>query len=126
MLPATVAVVGPAGVQVTLPSGAALTVAVESAPPVGTAVSLGVRPEALLLDAAGPLAGTVRLVERLGGMTLLHVSVDGCGSLTVQTDGADATRPHEAIRLSVDATAAHLFGPDGLALPRSARHPLAA
>ncbi len=127
MLPATIVGQAPGGgTEVALPSGARLTVPAGGAAAPGTAVTLGVRPEALLPDPNGPIAGEVRLVERLGGMTLLHVTVPQTGSLTVQTDGADATRAHEALRLNVDAAACHLFDGAGLALPRLARHPLAA
>ena len=126
LLPATVAGPAPEGIEVALASGARFVVPAEGVLAPGTAVSLGVRPEALLLDPAGPITGTVRLVERLGGLTLLHVSVEGSGSLTVQTDGADATRPHEVVRLSVDTAASHLFDPSGLAVTRSVRHRLVA
>ena len=40
----------------------------------GDAVTLGIRPEGLRIDPAGPIAATVALVERLGGLTLLHVT----------------------------------------------------
>jgi multiple sugar transport system ATP-binding protein len=92
----------------------------------GDAVILGIRPEALLSDPQGALSGRMILVERLGSMTLLHVSLGAEQPLIVQTDGADGTRPHTPIRLSVDAAACHVFGPDAAALPHLVTHPLTA
>ena len=58
----------------------------------GDAVTLGIRPEGLRIDPAGPIAATVALVERLGGLTLLHVTAAGNQPMTVQIEGSDATR----------------------------------
>jgi multiple sugar transport system ATP-binding protein len=115
------------GVDVALGSGARVHVPVDgSGLRPGDVVTLGIRPEALLPDAEGAIAGKVLLVERLGGLTLLHVSAGSPSTLIVQTDGADGTRPHEAIRLAVDGAACHLFGRDGVAVPHLVRHRLTA
>ncbi len=115
------------GVVVDLESGVRIVVPVEpGAVRAGDAVTLGVRPEALFQDPNGPIAGDVRLVERLGGLTLIHVGHGAEQPLIVQTDGADAIQSHAPIRLSVDPAACHLFGADGSTLPHLARHPLAA
>ena len=92
----------------------------------GDAVTLGIRPEGLRIDPSGPIAGTVALVERLGGLTLLHVTIAGSEPMTVQIEGSDATRTHDQIRLAVDPAACHLFDKTGQALPQRVRHPLAA
>ncbi len=127
LLPATIAAVAPDGVTVALPSGARVMVPTEAgAARIGDTVTLGVRPETLRLDPAGVLGGEVRLVERLGGLTLLHVAGEGQPDMTVQTDGADDTRPHRTVRLGLDGTACHLFDASGQALPHLMRHPLAA
>ncbi len=68
----------------------------------------------------------MRLVERLGGLTLLHVTLEGGQAVTVQLEGSNATRIHDRIPLSVEAAACHLFGADGEALAHLVRHPLAA
>ncbi|GGF05263.1 sugar ABC transporter ATP-binding protein [Aliidongia dinghuensis] len=116
----------PTGVAIDLPSGARIAVPVEPGRARdGDAVTLGVRPEALRLDAAGPLAGTVRLVERLGGLTLIHVDLDRDGPVVVQIEGSDGTMPHQTVRLAVDPAACHLFDEEGAALDHIARHPLA-
>ena len=57
--------------------------------------------------------------SRLGGLTLLHVAGGVDGDLTVQTDGADPTAMHQAVRLSVDAANCHVFDQAGQALTRT-------
>ena len=66
------------GTSVSLPSGPASSVPVEGGTArIGDTVTLGIRPEGLRIDPAGPIAATVALVERLGGLTLLHVNARG-------------------------------------------------
>jgi len=91
---------------------------VDAAP--GDAVTLGVRPEALYRAADGQavLQGEIRIVERLGGLTLLHIGV-GDGEIVVQTDGNDLGEPHQPILLGIDPAGCHLFGADGLAIRRA-------
>ncbi len=127
LLPATVTQAGAHGVEVELAGGTRLTVASDAASaPRGARATLGIRPEALRVAADGPLRGDVRLVERLGGLTLLHLVLDGGEPATVQSDGGDATLAHQSVRLAVDAAACHLFDADGQSFARLARHPLAA
>jgi multiple sugar transport system ATP-binding protein len=127
MLPARVVAAGAAGTTVTLASGQRTSVPVEpgTGRP-GDAVTLGIRPEGLHIDPAGPIGATVSLVERLGGLTLLHVNAEGDQELTVQIEGSDPTRAHDRIRLAIDAAACHLFDKAGQAMPHLGRHPLAA
>ncbi len=127
MLKAHVAEANQAGVTVALSSGARIVVPnlAASARP-GDMVTLGIRPEGFQVNPAGPIAGTVKLVERLGGLTLLHVTAEGDEQLTVQLDGADPTRAHEPVCLSIDAAACHLFNKDGQSLPRLSKRPMAA
>ena len=131
MLPARVVGADGMGVALDLSNGARVTVpAAGGALRPGDAVTLGVRPEALRTDHAGPLDGEVIVVERLGGLTLLHVSLQGGmpdgGTIVVQSDGSDATRPHQPVRLAFDPGAARLFDGSGSALQPLERHPLAA
>ena len=127
MLPATAAVVGDAAVTAGLVSGQQIAVpASGGATRPGDALTLGIRPEGLHIDPAGPILVTVSLVERLGGLTLLHVKAAGDQDLTVQIEGSDPTRAHEQIRLTIDPAACHLFDKAGQALPRPARQTLAA
>jgi multiple sugar transport system ATP-binding protein len=126
-LPATVAEAGSGGTTVALASGQRIVVPVEagSARP-GDAVTLGIRPEGLHVDPAGQITADVTLVERLGGLTLLHATAPGDQAITVQIEGSDPTKAHDHIRLAVDAGATHLFDKAGQALPHLARHTLAA
>jgi multiple sugar transport system ATP-binding protein len=115
-----------AGTAVSLASGARIVVPVEpGTTQSGDTITLGIRPEGLRMDPSGPISGTVALVERLGGLTLLHVMAEGNQPLTVQIEGSDATRAHDQIRLAVDPAACHLFDKAGQALPQLVRHPLA-
>jgi multiple sugar transport system ATP-binding protein len=92
----------------------------------GDAATLGIRPEALHIDPGGPIAARVSLVERLGGLTLLHIKAEGDEEMTVQIEGSDPTKAHDQIQLSIDIAGCHLFDKAGLALKRLDRHPLAA
>ncbi len=61
------------GREVRLPNGAVIRTGVEAQ----GAVRVGLRPEHLVPDTAGPLAMTVRLAEPLGASSLLHGAVAG-------------------------------------------------
>ncbi len=127
MLPGRIVGANGVGVSVELAGGVRIAVPVQpSAVKPGDAVTLGIRPEALRPGTEGALAGEVRLVERLGGLTLLHIALQDGEAAIVQIEGSDATRAHQAIRLAVDPAACHLFDAAGLALPQLDRHPLVA
>ena len=126
VLPAEVVEVAAAGVTVALASGARLAIPVEGAVRPGSAVTLGIRPEGFRLDPAGPVGGAVTLVERLGGLTLLHLDAGSGVALTVQLEGSQPVNPHETVRLAIDAASCHLFDADGQALTHLHRHSLLA
>ena len=91
MLPARVVGADRAGVAVELASGARVAVSARpGAARPGDAVTLGVRPEALRPHPDGTLAGEVRLVERLGGLTLLHVALQGARTSSCRSKAATA------------------------------------
>ncbi len=122
LLPGTVGAAQPDGqVPVTLSDGIVVAVRLAKAPAPGSAVMLGIRPEALGQAADGPFVGTVRLVERLGGLTLVHVTLADGEMLVAQTEGNDPVRPHGVVRLAADPLACHLFDAAGLALERAVR-----
>ena len=127
LLPGTVVEARADGVVIALASGTRVTAPAHAAQATpGAAVTLGVRPEGFHIDPTGSIGGTVHLVERLGGLTLLHLTTEGGQSLTVQAHGSDPTRVHDTVRLSIDAGSCHLFDAMGNALPHLDRHPLAA
>ncbi len=116
-MPATVTAVDQAGVTVRLPGNIDVPVPVQpGATKPGDTVTLGLRPEALRPHAEGPLVGEIRLVERLGGLTLVHVVLPDSTALIVQIEGSDLSRAHQPIQLTFDPAACRLFGADGLTL----------
>ncbi len=130
LLPARLAGADGGGVVAEIPSGARVAVPVQpnGARP-GTPVTLGLRPETLRPTPEGSLAGTVRIVERLGGLTLLHVALpdaNGAGeqNVIVQIEGSDATPADQPIRLAVEPGSGHLFNEAGEAFPRTTPGPL--
>lgn len=88
----------------------------------GQPLTAGVRPEHLdLVDAeVTGLRATVVDAEYLGHETLLHVRIDGmtapAPTLIARLSGIQLFEKGKTIRLSLDSTRLHLFGPDGLAL----------
>ncbi|WP_088742425.1 ABC transporter ATP-binding protein [Cobetia sp. QF-1] len=145
-LDVTVTDVQAEGVTVRLPDDSESLVRVAGQPEAGSAVSvgdrltMGVRPEHLILDDSGPLGGQVQVIERLGGVTSLYLaSPDGSGDGKIGglkaddqadsgwiliADGDVASRVGDNIRYTFDSARAHLFTSDGLALPSLDRHPL--
>jgi len=71
---------------------------------------LGIRPEALRLDASGPLRGTVEAAEYHGSDASITLRLSGGTRLSTVVDGASALpAPTEEIGLSFDPARAHLF-----------------
>lgn len=119
------------GITVELAHGATLTVPVLSAPtspgdalPSDT-MTLGVRPEHIVLDPAGEISGTIRMVERLGALTLLHVALPDGTLIIVQTDGDHGGEIDAVVGLRLLSENCHLFDARGMALTKLVRHRLA-
>jgi len=81
---------------------------------VGASVQLGIRPEALTPTEDGALRGAIRLVEYLGGLTLLYVGRDGGEPLVAQLPGNCAAQVGQPIRFDAAASGIHLFDADGV------------
>ena len=118
LLPARVA--GQTRDSITLSfGGATLTVptagpaAVHEAQP----VTLGIRPDRLEIASEGQLSGTVRLAERLGTESHLHIDLATGGQVVVITDGTHPARARDTVRLRIPPADAHVFDADGRALP---------
>jgi len=114
------------GAVIRLPGDAEVTVPVDaSADPPGTVLTLGVRPEHLMIDDDGILSGEVVVTERLGGVTFAHVR-DGQGhEMIVQAAGNSRVRLHDRLHISFDVESCHLFRSEGEALRHVTRNPLA-
>jgi len=105
------------GVTVQLPGGAALTVPVASANvSVGDALTLGVRPDHLKVGASGAVAGSVMVVERLGGLTYLYVQLTPSQLIIVHAAGNSPVKVSDVVNVELEARLAHLFRSDGVAL----------
>ncbi len=88
-------------------------------PTAGTSVELGIRPEnAILLDPGAKgaaLSGRIRLVERLGNQTLVHIDT-AAGVFTLQGPGNLEAKMGDDAALGFDPSRSHLFAQDGRAL----------
>jgi multiple sugar transport system ATP-binding protein len=91
--------------------GAAL--AWEHAAADGGRVTVGLRPEHLVPDPAGPLRGNVVLVERLGAESHVHLDVAGLSRPLVVSVKEAPPQPGSAWAVAPLARALHVFGPDG-------------
>jgi multiple sugar transport system ATP-binding protein len=111
-------------VTVSAPGLAPVTVEVQAASAVqkGSALTLGVRPENIvIMDAGsqgGTISGNVRLVEHLGRETILYVdagplqcvsSESGTGNITVQIGHVAGVAADTSISLRVDPREIYLF-----------------
>jgi multiple sugar transport system ATP-binding protein len=112
-------------VRVRLPGAVALTVRARGAGlRADDPVTLGVRPEHVILADAGasgdtpglPLALPCLLVEQLGESHLLHLQWPGGGTLTVRAAGDARQRAGDRLDLILPAARCHLFAADGRAL----------
>jgi multiple sugar transport system ATP-binding protein len=99
-----------------LPGGATIRTAVSSAGlPLESDLTLGLRAEAVrIVDSTdGNAGGTVRVVERLGDRTLVHVALPDGTLLTAEDRGDSRIQAGQAVGLCVDGGAAHFFAADG-------------
>jgi multiple sugar transport system ATP-binding protein len=124
-IPATLAGEEGATVAVRLPDGSVAEVAADAGHArIGAALTLGVRPEHLQLqaDAGGSgIAATVVLVEYLGDVTLVHAKVEGVEGILAAKCNAGVTAPAvgSRVRLGVEPGRAYLFDDDGKAFAPS-------
>ena len=126
MLPGRIVGFDGGGVSVELPGGYTIFLAAGAdSAKLGDQVTLGVRPEGLHLNSAGSLPGIVRLVERLGSLSLIHVDLEQGASVIAQVGGADEARPHQRVQLAIDPAHCHVFDDTGSALVHKDRPPRA-
>jgi multiple sugar transport system ATP-binding protein len=77
------------------------------------AASVGVRPEHLLLDAAGALKGIVRTVENLGSVSYAYTSLPDETLVTVALPPDHSIAVDQQVGLAIVPGKAYLFGGDG-------------
>ncbi|MGV2102784.1 ABC transporter ATP-binding protein [Rhizobium sp. 21-4511-3d] len=105
------------GIRVTLPGGASIDVAGSGAVRSGQEVTLGIRPEHLESQEGDVLLdGTVRLAERLGSETMLHITLTENSGITAKADGLSTARPGDKIAVAIPARACHVFDANGVAV----------
>ncbi|MGH8226290.1 MAG: ABC transporter ATP-binding protein [Steroidobacteraceae bacterium] len=81
------------------------------------AATVGIRPEHLSFSAIeGRWCGAVELTEHLGSDSIVHVEVDGIGTLAVRAPGDIDVRPGESLWLTPDETRLHRFDERGRAI----------
>ncbi|MFO1068086.1 MAG: sn-glycerol-3-phosphate ABC transporter ATP-binding protein UgpC [Geminicoccaceae bacterium] len=110
-------------IEVELPGAARIALPARGAgAPAGTEVTLGVRPEHILIGggADASLPARVSLAEHLGAETMFYVDVPGAAAITVRGDGLARERPGDAITLGLRAAACHLFDGNGRAIVNGA------
>ncbi|SEL36717.1 multiple sugar transport system ATP-binding protein [Roseateles sp. YR242] len=116
-------------VAVLLPGGQELVTQVAGPDLAGRELALGIRPEHLVVNARGPLPGTVEIVEFLGERTLAHIRVAD-GTLVVATvpeqGGAPSLAAGQSVQLALTIAETHLFDAQGLAHHASEREEVAA
>jgi len=83
--------------------------------PVPAGGFVGLRPENVLLKAAGQgqIPGTVELVEALGAETLVYVSTEGGAQLVARQNSRTALHAGNPVGINIDADSAHLFDAGG-------------
>jgi multiple sugar transport system ATP-binding protein len=97
----------------------------------GDTVHVGVRPEHIPLTGSHPggsgasLPARVQHVERLGDSSLLYVELGSAQALaTVKVEGSATQSTGATVHLYLQPEQLHLFGPQGLACPRTVSLPV--
>ncbi len=85
----------------------------------GDKVHFGIRPEHFIREGEpdGKVAGEVYAAERLGGETYIYLNTENGSEVTVHASGDWAARPGDRLEAGFMLENAHLFGPDGQAVP---------
>jgi ABC-type sugar transport system ATPase subunit len=83
---------------------------------VGSRASIGIRPEHLELDPAGPLGATVDTVERLGSESIVHARLASGVPVSASLRGITGIAPGQTVRFALAPNMAHLFDAGGIAV----------
>ncbi len=122
LIRADVCEVGPDGTRVKLLNGSMVdtTLITEDLQP-GAAVTLGIRPDHVILGEKGILMGRVALIEEFGESHILYVDTGESGRLTVRAPGGTTHRVGDVVCLDLSGDKSHLFRSSGEAIPRAER-----
>jgi multiple sugar transport system ATP-binding protein len=82
----------------------------------GQKLTLGVRPHHLTLSADGPIAGTVRLIERLGHETIISAALPSGYEIVAALAGDVDLKLGQPVRLAAEVSELHLFDATGIAV----------
>jgi multiple sugar transport system ATP-binding protein len=111
------AAAAPGALSLELADGGTITIeAPPLSPAVGTSLTLGIRPEHLVLAERGPLRGTAEIVEHLGAETLVHMKNTAGATVIARTDDLSRVRPGDAVSLDLRPGRASLFDAGGMAI----------
>lgn len=115
----TITAAGDDGATVRLPDGKAVrTGARVTSADVGTAATLGIRPELFRPTEDGPFTGAVELFERLGPLSFAHLGTWGAaGTIVAQLPGECSVTLGETLRFAVAPGDTHLFDAAGRTYP---------
>ena len=105
------------GVNVRLNGGETVALSVAAAPAAGSAITLGIRPEHVELNASG-LPLKVALTEQLGGNTVLYGNLSDQQSLVVQVIGQSHILRGDIVHVAFPQVNCHAFSTDGKTLPK--------
>jgi multiple sugar transport system ATP-binding protein len=84
----------------------------------GDAVTLGIRPEHLLIDQASDATwiGAVRLAEYLGSETMIYLNGADGAELSVKADGLAKVKIGTTLQIGIPKRACHIFDRTGRAI----------
>jgi len=118
-IPAAVTAVKGKSVTVGLPGGGKTTIDMKvSPPPVGSKLTLGIRPEHIVLGGSGngAIKGTVRVAEYLGSETMFYVTLPDSSEIAVKADGLAKAKTGEDLAMTLPKPASHLFDDKGMTI----------
>jgi multiple sugar transport system ATP-binding protein len=118
-MPATVSASADGRATLTLSSGSKLEAPMNGVRH-GEQVTVGVRPEHILITSEGSLPGNVEVIEHLGSEVIAYVDVGTGQPLTVKAPPSSRVSVGEAVRLDVRPETAIVFDADGKSLSAAA------
>ena len=81
-------------------------------------MTLGVRPEHLVIDGASDasLMARVRLAEYLGSESMFYGQMSDGSEIAVKADGLAKAAIGSPLKIGIRAASCHLFGKDGMSI----------